>query len=51
MGTKGGKVEMTNEREIIAIKKMLELNIPIWEGVPSDLIDKWVKENETKNTS
>lgn len=33
-----------NKRTIIAIKKMMELGIPLWEGVPSEVIDEWVKE-------
>lgn len=34
------------EREIIAIKKMTELGIPLWQGVPSVVIDEWVDEEE-----
>jgi len=35
-------------REIIAIKKMMELDIPLWKGVPSEVIDEWVKEEDLK---
>ena len=33
-----------DRRTIISVKKMMELGVPLWIGVPSEIIDKWVKE-------